>query len=102
EQIFAMTDDIAERARKVGGTTLRSIGEIARNQRLKDNDRPAISARAMLADLLDDNRQLAGFLRFAHEISGRQGDLAATSLSGTWIDQTERRAWFLEETLSEA
>ena len=100
-QVFAMTDDIAERARKLGGITLRSIGDIARHQRLKDNDRDGILARDMLADLLDDNRQLAGFLRCAHETCERHGDVATTSLIEVWIDQTERRAWFLNEIVSE-
>jgi len=101
EQIFAMTDEIAERARKLGGTTLRSIGDIARHQRLKDNDREGLSAHDMLADLLDDNRQLAGFLRSAHELCERHGDVATTSLIEVWIDQTERRAWFLSETVND-
>ena len=101
EQIFAMTDEIAERARKVGGTTLRSIGDIARRQRLKDNDRERIAPREMLADVLDDNRQLADFLRSAHEVCERHGDVATTSLIEVWIDQTERRAWFLNQTVSE-
>src|SRR5689334_20658996 len=96
-QIFAMTDEIAERARKLGGTTLRSIGEIARHQRLKDNDRDPIAPRDMFADLLDDNRKLADFLRSAHQICERHGDVATTSLIEVWVDQTERRAWFLNE-----
>jgi len=100
-QIFAMTDEIAERARKLGGTTLRSIGDMARHQRLKDNDREGLAAHAMLADLLEDNRQLTGFLRSAHEICERHGDVATTSLIEGWVDQTERRAWFLSETVSE-
>ena len=101
EQIFAMTDDIAERARKLGGTTLRSIGDIARHQRLNDNDRERIAPREMLTDVLDDNRQLAGFLRSAHEVCERHGDVATTSLIEVWIDQTERRAWFLNQTVGE-
>jgi len=101
EQIFAMTDEIAERARKLGGTTLRSIGDIARHQRLKDNDRERIAPREMLSDLLADNRQLAAFLRSAHELCERHGDVATTSLIEVWIDQTERRAWFLDQTVSE-
>jgi len=101
EQIFAMTDEIAERARKLGGTTLRSIGDIARHQRLKDNERDRIAARDMLADLLDDNRQLAGLLRSGHQVCERHGDVATTSLIEVWIDQTERRAWFLNETVSD-
>ena len=101
EQIFAMTDDIAERARKLGGTTLRSIGDIARHQRLKDNDQERLAPRDMLADLLDDNRRLTDYLRSAHETCERHGDVATTSLIEVWIDQTERRAWFLSETVSE-
>jgi starvation-inducible DNA-binding protein len=101
DQIFAMSDEIAERARKVGGTTLRSIGDIARHQRLKDNDREGLPARDMLADLLGDNREFAVFLRAAHETCERHGDVATTSLIEVWIDQTERRAWFLSETVSE-
>jgi len=99
EQIFAMTDEIAERARKLGGSTLRSIGDIARRQRLRDNDRESLSPREMLSDLTDDNRQLAGFLRSAHETCERHYDVATTSLIEVWIDQTERRAWFLSETV---
>src|SRR5215471_18493444 len=101
EQIFAMTDEIAERARKLGGTTLRSIGDIARHQRLKDNDGDSLTATDMLADVLDDNRQLADFLRSAHEICERHGDVATTSLIEVWIDQTERRAWFLNEIVND-
>jgi starvation-inducible DNA-binding protein len=101
EQIFAMSDDIAERARKLGGTTIRSIGDIAHNQRLKDNDREHVPARDMLADLLDDNQQLAGSLRSTHELCERHNDIATASLIETWVDQTERRAWFLRETLAE-
>jgi len=100
EQIFAMSDDIAERARKIGGTTLHSIGDIARHQRLKDNDEQNVSALAMLTDLRDDNAQLTRFLRAAHEICGRQNDVATTSMIEVWIDQTERRTWFLAETVS--
>ena len=97
EQIFAMTDDIAERARKIGGTTLRSIGDIARHQRLKDNDNERLSPMDMLGDLLSDNRQLAASMRALHEHCDRHGDMATTSLIENWIDQTERRAWFLSE-----
>ena len=97
EQIFAMTDDIAESARKIGGTTLRSIGDIARHQRLKDNDNERLSPMDMLGDLLSDNRQLAATMRDLHEHCDRYGDVATTSLIENWIDQTERRAWFLAE-----
>ena len=98
DQLFAMTDEIAERARKLGGTTLRSIGDIARHQRLRDNDADAVEAIDMLTELEDDNRQLARFLRAAHELCDRHNDVATTSLIETWLDETERRAWFLRET----
>ena len=97
EQIFAMTDDIAERARKIGETTLRSIGDIARHQRLKDNDNERLSPKDMLGDLLSDNRQLAAAMRDLHKLCDRHGDVATTSLIENWIDETERRAWFLAE-----
>src|SRR5246127_4461997 len=100
-QIFAMTDDIAERARKIGGSTLRSIGDIVRHQRLKDNDEETIKPEKMLSELRDDNLQLTRFLRSAHELCAAQNDVATTSLIETWIDETERRAWFLRE-VSEA
>jgi len=102
DQLFAMTDVIAERARKIGAPTLRSIGAIARSQRLADNDRETITPREMLTELADDNRKLTGFLRAAHEICERHGDVATTSLIEVWIDETERRAWFLAETVTEA
>jgi len=101
DQIFAMTDEIAERARKIGGTTLHSIGDIARHQRLKDSDGEGISPQKMLLDLRDDNSQLTRFLRAAHEVCERYNDVATTSLIETWIDQTERRTWFLTEIVSE-
>ena len=99
DQIFAMTDAIAERARKIGGTTLRSIGDIARRQRLKDNDRESVSAKAMLSELCDDNQRLTGFLRSTHKLCGKHDDVATTSLIETWLDETERRTWFLSETV---
>lgn len=101
-QIFEMTDDIAERARKIGGSTLRSIGDIQRHQRLKDNDDENVSPQKMLQELRDDNSQLTRYLRAAHEICASHQDVATTSLIETWIDQTERRTWFLEEIVSEA
>ena len=101
EQIFAMTDDIAERARKLGASTLRSIGDIHRNQHLRDNDREVVSPKDMLAELLADNRQLTKFLRSAHEVCEEQNDVATTSLIEVWIDQTERRTWFLAEIVHE-
>src|SRR5271154_3841860 len=100
DQIFAMSDTVAERARKIGGSTLRSIGDIARHQRLKDSDEENVTPEAMLAQLRDDNLELTGFLRAAHEICARRGDVATTSLIETWIDETERRSWFLTEILS--
>jgi starvation-inducible DNA-binding protein len=96
-QIFAMTDDIAERARKIGGGTLRSVGDITRHQRLTDNNEESMSPEHMLAELLTDNRQLTRFLRATHGISDQYNDVATVSLIENWIDQTERRAWFLSE-----
>jgi starvation-inducible DNA-binding protein len=101
-QIFAMSDDIAERARKIGGTTLHSIGDIARHQRLKDDDRETVAAVDMLTELHSDNVQLVRFLRAAHATCEKHNDVATTSLIETWIDESERRAWFLAETISEA
>jgi starvation-inducible DNA-binding protein len=99
EQIFGMTDDIAERARKIGGTTLRSIGDIARHQRLKDYDQPAVTPTAMLTELAADNLQLTIFLRSAHRLCESHHDEATTSLIENWIDESERRTWFLRETI---
>lgn len=96
-QIFAMVDDIAERARKLGGTTLRSIGDISRNQRLSDNDNERLNAIEMLGALLNDNRELTGFLRSTHDLCDRHGDVATASLIENWLDETERRSWFLRE-----
>jgi starvation-inducible DNA-binding protein len=100
EQIFAMSDDVAERARKIGGNTLRSIGDIAKHQRLKDDDRESLSPEEMLIDLRTDNRELTRFLRLAHEICEKHSDVATASLIENWIDQTERRSWFLSEIVS--
>jgi len=100
-QIFSMVDDIAERIRKMGGTALRSIGDIARNQRLEDNDDERLLATDMLRHLLDDNRQLTRFLRLAHDVCDRHRDVATASLIENWIDESERRAWFLSETTRE-
>jgi starvation-inducible DNA-binding protein len=97
EQIFAMTDDIAERARKIGGTTLRSIGDIASHQRLKDNDEEFVEPEEMLAELSRDNQMLTQSLRAAHEVCDEHDDVATTSMIENWIDQTERRTWFLSE-----
>lgn len=97
DQIFAMTDAIAERARKIGGTTLRSIGHIARLQRLADNDAEYVTPSDMLAELASDNQQLTSFLRSTHAVAEEHGDVATTSLIEVWIDETERRVWFLYE-----
>jgi starvation-inducible DNA-binding protein len=98
DQIFAMTDDIAERARKIGGTTLHSISDISRYQRLKDNNEDFVVPSDMLAELADDNQQLTRYLRATHQVCDRHNDVATASLIETWIDQTERRTWFLSET----
>jgi starvation-inducible DNA-binding protein len=96
-QIFAMTDPLAERARKLGGTTLRSIGDIARRQRIADNDAEYVEPQDMLAELADDNRQLVAELRSLHATCDEHNDVATASLIEVWIDETERRAWFLFE-----
>jgi starvation-inducible DNA-binding protein len=96
-QIFAMTDPIAERVRKVGGSTLRSIGHIARLQTVHDNDAESVQALDMLAELRDDNRQLAARLRKAHDVCDEHRDIATASLIEVWIDETEQRTWFLFE-----
>ena len=100
DQIFAMTDDIAERARKIGGTTLHSISDISRHQRLKDNNEEFVTPNAMLAELSADNQQLTRSLRATHEVCEKHNDVATASLIENWIDQTERRTWFLSETAS--
>lgn len=99
DQVLAMTDVIAERCRKLGAPALRSISDIARHQRLRDNNDDAVAPGAMLAELLADNRRLTQELRSAHEVCDRGGDVATASLIETWIDEGERRAWFLSETL---
>lgn len=98
DQIFAVTDAAAERARKLGGTTLRSIGHIARLQRIADNDAEFVTAQDMLAELADDNRQLTGILRAVHDTCEDHGDVATASLVEAWIDEAERRIWFLFES----
>lgn len=98
EQIFATTDAIAERVRKIGGTTLRSIGQIARLQRVLDNDADFVTPKDMLAELRDDNKQLAAHLRETHTVCDEHGDVATASLIETWIDEAERRNWFLFES----
>jgi len=97
EQIFAITDDIAERIRKLGGLTLRSIGNIARLQTLKDNDEDFLPPLDMLRELMNDNKALVASMREAHEIADKHEDVATTSLLETFIDEAERRTWFLFE-----
>ena len=96
-QILAATDAIAERVRKIGGTTLRSMGHIVRLQRIVDNDREHVAARDMLVELREDNRQLTASLRSAHIICDEYGDVPTASLLEVWIDEAERRVWFLFE-----
>jgi starvation-inducible DNA-binding protein len=98
DQIFGISDDIAERVRKIGGTTLHSIGEISKLKRISDNDKAHVAAPDMLRELEADNRALADSLRAAHEVTTDAGDFATTSLIENWIDQAERRAWFLYES----
>ncbi|HTQ44740.1 MAG TPA: DNA starvation/stationary phase protection protein [Polyangiaceae bacterium] len=100
DQIFAMTDPIAERVRKIGGATLKSIGQIGKMQRILDNDADYVEPSDMLAELREDNASLTASLREAHEICEKHRDVATASLIEVWIDETERRAWFLFETLS--
>jgi starvation-inducible DNA-binding protein len=97
DQIFAMTDPIAERVRKIGGQTVRSIGNIARLQRVLDNDAEYVSPLDMLAELRDDNQRLAASMRVAHGVCDEAEDVASASLIEVWIDETERRTWFLFE-----
>jgi starvation-inducible DNA-binding protein len=100
EQIFDMTDEIAERARKLGGTTLHSISDISKHQRLKDNNDEKNTPAEMLRELHSDSREMTEFLRAAHEVCEKHNDVATASLIENWIDQTERRTWFLAETIS--
>ena len=100
EQIFDMTDDIAERIRKLGDVALRSIGDIARHQRLQDNDVASPSPEAMLGALLADNQELIKYMRVTHGICDQYEDVATASLIENWIDETERRAWFLYEIVN--
>ncbi len=97
DQLYAMTDPIAERIRKVGGTTLRSIGHIARMQRVLDNDAEYVEPLDMLAELREDNKTLAARLREVHDVCDEHRDIATASLIEVWIDETERRTWFLFE-----
>ncbi len=97
DQVFAITDPIAERVRKLGGITLRSIGQISRLQRLKDNDAEYVTPRDMLGELREDNKQLASMMRETHALCDEHGDVATASLLEVWIDDAERRTWFLFE-----
>ena len=97
EQIFATTDELAERVRKLGGITLRSIGDIARHQSLKDNDETFVAPNDMLLELVADNKTMAAAMRKAHELCDEHGDVGTASLLETFIDATERRTWFLFE-----
>src|SRR3979409_2357885 len=97
DQLFAMTDPIAERVRKLGGITLRSIGQISRTQRVLDNDAEYVEPLDMLAELAEDNKTLASRLREAHNVCDEHRDVATASFIEVWIDETERRTWFLFE-----
>jgi starvation-inducible DNA-binding protein len=98
EQLFAMTDAAAERVRKLGGRTITSIGHIARLQRIRDNDAGYVEPSDMLAELCEDNRSLTSGLREAHDVCEEHHDVATTSLIEIWIEETERRTWFLFES----
>ncbi|MGH8100828.1 MAG: Dps family protein [Chthoniobacterales bacterium] len=102
EQLFAMTDPIAERVRKLGGLTIKSIGHISRLQRVLDNDADYVDPPDMIAELADDNKTLAARLREAHNVCEEHRDVATTSLIEVWIDETERRTWFLSEVTRRA
>jgi starvation-inducible DNA-binding protein len=97
DQIYAITDAIAERVRKLGGTTIRSTGHIARLQRLADNDADFVTPSGMLAELREDNMRLAAFMRATHDACDKYDDVATASLLEVWIDEAERRVWFLYE-----
>lgn len=99
-QIFAMTDPLAERTRKIGERTLLSIGDIARHQRIQDNDAANVGAQEMLAELLGDTRQLITNFQFVHELCAAENDFATASVIENWIDESEQRAWVLAETVS--
>jgi starvation-inducible DNA-binding protein len=101
-QIFAATDDIAERVRKVGGTTLRSLNQAATMTRVAPNEAPYVGAADMLAELMKDNKAYTQNLRAAHEVCDEHGDVATASLIENWIDETEKRVWFLYETMRKA
>jgi starvation-inducible DNA-binding protein len=97
EQIFATTDDLAERVRKIGGTTIRSIGHIAKLQKIEDNDAPFVAPRDMLLELMADNKGVGHRMREAHDVADKHGDVATASILENFIDGTERRTWFLFE-----
>jgi len=97
KQLFAMTDVIAERVRKIGGLTLHSVGQIARTQRVADNDAEYVEPLDMLAELMDDNKTMAARLREAHNVCDEHRDIATASFIEVWLDETERRTWFLFE-----
>jgi starvation-inducible DNA-binding protein len=98
DELLGMTDPIAERVRKLGGSTLRSIGHIARTQRILDNDANYVEPSDMLAELCDDSKTIATRLRETHDLCNEHRDIASASMLEVWIDQTERRTWFLFET----
>ena len=102
DQIFATTDAIAERVRKIGGTTLHSIGHISRLQRIADNDAEFVTPMDMLAELREDNKQLVANIRETHDLCEEHGDVATASLLEIWIDEAERRTWFLFEATRRA
>ena len=97
DQIFATTDQLAERVRKIGGTTIRSIGQISKLQQIADNDAPFVAPRDMLLELMADNKAVAHRMREAHEIADENDDIATASILETFVDDTERRTWFLFE-----
>jgi len=97
EQIFASTDELAERVRKIGGTTIRSIGQIAKLQTIKDNDERYVPPREMLRELMEDNKKIAAAMRKAHKLADEHEDSGTAGLLETFIDETERRTWFLFE-----
>jgi starvation-inducible DNA-binding protein len=97
DEIYAMGDPIAERVRKLGGTTLRSVGQITKLQRVLDNDADYVTPEDMLAELRDDNKQLTANMRTLHELCDEHNDVATASLIENWIDETEKRTWFLFE-----
>jgi starvation-inducible DNA-binding protein len=101
-EIYAMTDVIAERARKLGALTIHSVSDVAKHQRIQDNNQEFVPAQEMLTELCEDNRMLTKYLRAAHEVCDKAEDIATASLIENWVDETERRTWFLFETLKNA